>query len=113
MCLHRSHVVLPNPVTSTAQQQVPKKTEFSRGRARTVFSEEQKRKLMQRFHRQKYISPQERTELATALGLNCKQVKTWYQNRRMKLKRSQCLQTPGTSWDQPSFNPVSSQLAVF
>ncbi|XP_072447474.1 uncharacterized protein [Chiloscyllium punctatum] len=101
--------LLPNPVTSTDQPQDPKKTESSRGRARTVFSEEQKRKLMQRFHRQKYISPQERTELATALGLNCKQVKTWYQNRRMKLKRSQCIQTPGTSWDQPSFNPVSSQ----
>ncbi|XP_067828068.1 homeobox protein bagpipe-like [Heptranchias perlo] len=101
---------VPSPVTSTTdtdQETDSKNLRPPKSRVRTVFSDEQKRRLMQQFHRQKYISPQERSELAKALGLNCKQVKTWYQNRRMKLKRSQYIQPLATSWNQSSFNPVS------
>ncbi|XP_038642628.1 homeotic protein antennapedia-like [Scyliorhinus canicula] len=100
-----------NPVTSTTefdQENDPKGTGLSKTRVRTVFNEEQKRRLMQQFHRQKYISLQERTKLANTLGLNCKQVKTWYQNRRMKLKRSQYIQPPATYWNRTGFSPISS-----
>ncbi|XP_059832326.1 homeotic protein distal-less-like [Hypanus sabinus] len=87
----------------------PKRRSNTEVRIRTVFSEDQKRQLLHRFHRQSYISPRERAELAKALGLSCKQVKTWYQNRRMKMKRTQYGQNPANSWNQPNFSAVSSQ----
>ncbi|XP_063249554.1 homeobox protein NANOG-like [Prinia subflava] len=60
-----------------------------RTKSRTAFSKEQLQTLHQRFQSQKYLSPQQIRELAVALGLTYKQVKTWFQNRRMKLKRCQ------------------------
>uniref|UniRef100_A0A665W3Q3 BarH-like homeobox 1a n=1 Tax=Echeneis naucrates TaxID=173247 RepID=A0A665W3Q3_ECHNA len=51
-------------------------------KARTSFSEQQLAKLERNFHRRKYLSVQERVELATSLRLSDAQVKTWYQNRR-------------------------------
>ncbi|XP_010182530.1 PREDICTED: homeobox protein NANOG-like [Mesitornis unicolor] len=60
-----------------------------KAKIRTAFSKEQLQILHQRFQSQKYLSPQQIRELAAALGLTYKQVKTWFQNRRMKLKRCQ------------------------
>ncbi|KFV43061.1 Homeobox protein NANOG, partial [Tyto alba] len=60
-----------------------------KAKSRTAFSKEQLQTLHQRFQSQKYLSPQQIRELAAALGLTYKQVKTWFQNRRMKLKRCQ------------------------
>ncbi|NXE15151.1 NANOG protein, partial [Lophotis ruficrista] len=60
-----------------------------KAKSRTAFSKEQLQTLHQRFQSQKYLSPQQIRELATTLGLTYKQVKTWFQNRRMKLKRCQ------------------------
>ncbi|XP_050389355.1 homeobox protein ceh-31 [Patella vulgata] len=56
-------------------------------KARTAFSENQLRCLEKHFDRQKYLSVQDRVELATKLHLSDTQVKTWYQNRRTKWKR--------------------------
>nr|XP_039253074.1 brain-specific homeobox protein homolog [Styela clava] len=56
-------------------------------RSRTVFSELQLMALEERFKQQKYLSTPDRMELAEALGLTQLQVKTWYQNRRMKWKK--------------------------
>ncbi|NXT85122.1 NANOG protein, partial [Zapornia atra] len=60
-----------------------------KAKSRTAFSQEQLQILHQWFQKQKYLSPQQIRELAAALGLTYKQVKTWFQNRRMKLKRCQ------------------------
>lgn len=43
--------------------------------------------LEKSFERQKYLSVQDRMELAARLSLSDTQVKTWYQNRRTKWKR--------------------------
>ncbi|RWS09643.1 homeobox protein BarH-like 1-like protein [Dinothrombium tinctorium] len=56
-------------------------------RNRTVFTELQLMGLERRFDSQKYLSTPDRAELARALGLTQLQVKTWYQNRRMKWKK--------------------------
>ena len=56
-------------------------------RARTVFTKWQLDCLVSKFSNTKYLSVPERQELASQLGLSDEQVKTWFQNRRMKCKR--------------------------
>lgn len=56
-------------------------------RSRTIFTELQLMGLEKKFQRQKYLSTPDRLDLAQSLGLTQLQVKTWYQNRRMKWKK--------------------------
>ncbi|XP_014476608.1 PREDICTED: homeobox protein B-H2-like [Dinoponera quadriceps] len=56
-------------------------------KARTAFTDHQLQTLEKSFERQKYLSVQDRMELAAKLQLTDTQVKTWYQNRRTKWKR--------------------------
>lgn len=51
-------------------------------KARTAFSDHQLHSLEKSFTRQKYLSVQDRMELANKLGISDTQVKTWFQNRR-------------------------------
>ncbi|KAI6242156.1 Homeobox domain-containing protein [Aphelenchoides fujianensis] len=60
---------------------------YRRRKARTVFSDAQLQGLENRFERQRYLSTPERIELAGQLGLSETQIKTWFQNRRMKDKK--------------------------
>lgn len=57
-------------------------------KARTAFTDQQLNCLEKSFERQKYLSVQDRMELATRLNLSDTQVKTWYQNRRSVLSIS-------------------------
>ena len=43
--------------------------------------------LEKKFETQKYLSTPDRIDIADRLGLSQLQVKTWYQNRRMKWKK--------------------------
>ncbi|XP_074015287.1 uncharacterized protein [Numenius arquata] len=56
-------------------------------RLRTAFSAEQLSTLESSFQRQRYLGAAERRRLAGRMGLSEVQIKTWFQNRRMKLKR--------------------------
>lgn len=56
-------------------------------KARTAFSDHQLRELEASFEAKKYLTVQDRVELAAKLKLSDTQVKTWYQNRRTKHKR--------------------------
>ncbi|NXN97347.1 NANOG protein, partial [Rhinopomastus cyanomelas] len=60
-----------------------------KAKSRTAFSQEQLQMLHQRFQSQMYLSPHQIREMAAVLGLTYKQVKTWFQNQRMKFKRCQ------------------------
>ena len=51
-------------------------------KARTAFSDSQLQNLEKSFEKQKYLSVQDRQELAAKLSLTDTQVKTWFQNRR-------------------------------
>ncbi|KAM9282004.1 uncharacterized protein FYN16_000152 [Cariama cristata] len=79
-------------------------------RARTAFTSEQVRRLEKTFQRQKYLGASERRKLAAALQLSELQIKTWFQNRRMKLKRQiqdhqHSLVSPAPLYGYPSGTP--------
>ncbi|XP_063262506.1 homeobox protein vex1-like [Prinia subflava] len=57
------------------------------GRSRTKFSAAQLQELERSFRQQRYIGAGEKRRLAAALNLSQSQIKTWFQNRRMKFKR--------------------------
>uniref|UniRef100_A0A8C7HG36 Nanog homeobox n=1 Tax=Oncorhynchus kisutch TaxID=8019 RepID=A0A8C7HG36_ONCKI len=73
----------PLPLPEKANKDTPKQ------KARTAFSTGQMDALTHWFNMQRYLSPAEMKALAGLTGLTYKQVKTWFQNRRMKLKRHQ------------------------
>ncbi|XP_064470121.1 homeobox protein BarH-like 1 [Ornithodoros turicata] len=81
-------------------------------RNRTVFTEGQLMGLERRFDSQKYLSTPDRAELARALGLTQLQVKTWYQNRRMKWKKQVmqggCSVPPTKPKGRPKKNSIPS-----
>ncbi|XP_006032698.3 homeobox protein NANOG-like [Alligator sinensis] len=85
------HAASPSPQPTPKSQKGGEKStgEVKKAKSRTAFSKEQLQTLHQRFQSQKYLSPQQIRELAATLALTYKQVKTWFQNRRMKLKRCQ------------------------
>ena len=75
---------------SSVVGQRPKGQSGSRGgnRARTIFSDDQLNGLEMKFQENQYLVGDERIRLASQLGLNVKQVKIWFQNRRIKHRRS-------------------------
>ena len=62
---------------------------------RTVFTEKQLEGLEVKFAEKKYLSVPDRMELANRLELSETQVKTWFQNRRMKCKKQQQVEQNG------------------
>ncbi|KAM7114761.1 homeobox protein NANOG isoform 1-T1 [Molossus nigricans] len=81
-------VLLPSSVeNSTGKKE--EKVQVKKQKIRTVFSQTQLCVLNERFQRQKYLSLQQMQELSHILNLSYKQIKTWFQNQRMKCKRWQ------------------------
>ncbi|NXG54811.1 NANOG protein, partial [Hemiprocne comata] len=79
----------PQPMAKSQKGREDGMEGLRKAKSRTAFSKDQLQTLHQQFQSQKYLSPQQIRELAAALGLTYKQVKTWFQNRRMKMKRCQ------------------------
>ncbi|XP_054468988.1 ventrally expressed dharma/bozozok antagonist [Anoplopoma fimbria] len=57
-------------------------------RPRTAFTAEQISSLERSFKRNAYLGTQDKAELCKKLSLSDKQIRNWFQNRRMKLKRT-------------------------
>ena len=73
--------------TMPVNQPVKSTKSSSNSRARTIFTEEQLDELESAFERNQYVIGDERVYLAERLGLEVKQVKIWFQNRRIKHRR--------------------------
>uniref|UniRef100_A0ABI7YKU2 Homeobox domain-containing protein n=1 Tax=Felis catus TaxID=9685 RepID=A0ABI7YKU2_FELCA len=85
-------LLVQDMIPTSAEEITAKKDDPAQGKKqkiRTVFSQTQLYVLNDRFQRQKYLGLQQMQELSNILNLSYKQVKTWFQNQRMKCKRWQ------------------------
>lgn len=83
---------------------------------RTAFSREQVAELEKKFTERKYLSSAERGELAQKLNLSDMQVKTWFQNRRMKFKRQTEeaeLEVKSPKFPYPPFVPAAAYSSFY
>ncbi|KAF3831152.1 hypothetical protein GH733_002390 [Mirounga leonina] len=98
------------PPPTSGEERTVRKEDTSQGKKqkiRTVFSQTQLYVLNDQFQKQKYLSLQQMQELSNILNnnLSYKQVKTWFQNQRMKCKKWQ-----KNHWPKESKSTVSLKI---
>ncbi|XP_063819816.1 homeobox protein vex1-like [Pseudophryne corroboree] len=71
---------MKSPAESLSEEEIS-------SRSRTKFTVEQLQELEKSFKEHKYIGSSEKKRLSKVLRLSETQIKTWFQNRRMKFKR--------------------------
>ena len=72
---------------STSKIGITTSKKYATSRGRTIYTDVQLEKLERKFRENQYLVGDERVNLAEELGLQVKQIKIWFQNRRIKQRR--------------------------